>query len=245
MSGALTIYRRELAGLFLSPLAWILLCISLLLTGWFFVTVLNDSGGDVTVALSFASGGSKVYWLVMLFLPPLLTMRMISEESRNGLLEFLMTSPVSDASVVLGKFLAAWSFLALLWSSTLIYAVALHGLGVPPDWPPVLGGYVGALLVSALFTSIGLLSSSLFSAPALSAFMALCASIAVIFLPPLTGLFDYQWLSETVEAVDILAHFQRSFLIGVLDTQVLLFFTAWAGFFLFLTVRSVEAKRWK
>ncbi len=243
MSGTLTIFRRELAGLFLSPLAWVLLCVSLGLSGWTFVTVLQDRG-DVTAAMTFAAGGSVVYWGIMLFLPALLTMRMISEESRNGLLEFLMTSPVSDAGVVLGKFLAAWAFMGILWSSMLFYAVLLQVLGAAPDWPPVLGGFIGALLVSALFTSIGLLSSAVFSSPTLSAFVALCVSIAVIFLPQLVSIFDYVWLNETVEAVDILSHFYRSFLVGVLDTQVLLFFAAWAGFFLFLSVRTVEAKRW-
>ena len=244
MRGTLTICRRELAGLFLNPLAWVLLWASLAISGWVFVTVLKESGGDVTASLAFAAGGSKVFWLVMLFLPPLITMRMISEESRNGLLEFLMTSPVSDAAVVMGKFLAAVTFMGLLWSSTLVYALLFQLFGVAPDWPPVIGGFFGALLVSALFTSLGLLSSSIFSAPALSAFMALCASIAVMFLPALAGLFDFPWLTETVESVDILAQFHRSFLIGVLDTQVLLFFLAWAALFVFLTIRSVESKRW-
>ena len=244
MRGVSAIFRRELAGLFFSPLAWLLFALALAPSGWVFSTALKEFSGDVTASLAFASGGSMFYWAVMLFLPPLVTMRMISEESRNGLLEFLMTSPVSDAAVVLGKFLAAWTFLALLWASTLVYALTLEGLGVAPDWPPVVGGYVGALLVSALFLSIGLLSSSLFSTPALSAFMSLCGSLVVLFLPPLVGLFDFPWLHATVAEVDVLAHFQRSFQIGVLDTQVLLFFSAWAGFFLFLTVRSVEARRW-
>lgn len=244
MRGVITIYRRELAGLFFSPLAWMLLALALLPTGWVFVTVLKDVGGDAGVALHFAAGDSMLYWAVMIFLPPLLTMRMISEESRNGLLEFLMTSPVSDAAVVLGKFLAAWSFLALLWASTLVYALVLQLLGTTPDWPPVIGSYVGALLVSGVFTSIGLLSSSIFTTPALSAFVALCANLIVLFLPPLAGLFDFPWLRDTVAAVDVLSHFQRSFGIGVLDTQVLLFFGAWAAFFLFLAVRSVEARRW-
>jgi len=245
MRGLTTIYRRELAALFLSPLAWALLAISLALGGWIFLSVVQETRGDITYSLSLAGGGSLHYWAYMLFLPPLLTMRMISEESRTGMLEFLLTAPVSDRSIVLAKFLAAVSFMGIFWLSTLVYAGALHVLGTPPDWPPVIGGYVGALLVSGLFTAIGLLSSALFGTPALAAFVALTASFAILVLPTLARLVQWGWLGSIVGAVDVVAHFQRSFLIGVLDTQVLVFFLAWTGLFLFLAIRAVEAKRWR
>lgn len=245
MRGVTTIYRRELAALFLSPLAWFLLTISLALSGWIFLSVLKETGGDITYSLSLSGGGSLHYWAYMLFLPPLLTMRMISEEARTGMLEFLLTAPVSDRAVVIGKFLAAVSFMGIFWLSTLVYALTLHGLGAPPDWPPVIGGYLGALLASSLFTAMGLLSSALFGTPALSAFMAMTASFGILVLPTLSRMIDYGWLGSIVGAVDVVAHFQRSFLIGVLDTQVLVFFLAWTAFFLFLAIRAVEAKRWR
>lgn len=245
MKGLVTIYRRELAGLFVAPLAWILLAISFALTGWLFVTILKDTGGDIIASVRFASGESIPYWGFMIFLPPLLTMRMISEESRNGLLEFLLTSPVSDGAVVVGKFLAAWTFMGLFWSSNLIYAAALHGLGAPPDWPPVLGGFLGALLVSGLFCSIGMLTSALTSTPILAAFTAFIGNIVILLLPQLAGLFDAPWLHEEIQAVDVMSHFHRTFLVGLLDTKVLVFFLAWTVFFLFLASRSVEAKRWR
>lgn len=245
MKGLTTIYRRELAGLFVAPLAWILLSVSLALTGWMFVTILKDTRGDIIASIRFTSGESLPYWAFMIFLPPLLTMRMISEESRNGLLEFLLTSPVSDGAVVLGKFMAAWSYMGIFWSANLIYAAALHGVGAPPDWPPVLGGYLGALLVSALFCSIGMLSSSMTSTPILAAFCAFIGNIVILILPYLAGLSDSAWLHEEIAAVDVMSHFHRSFLVGVLDTKVTVFFLAWSGFFLFLASRTVEAKRWR
>lgn len=245
MNGMLTIYRRELAGLFVAPLAWILLTISCALTGWVFVAVLESSGGDITYANRFTGGLGGAYWALMMFLPPLLTMRMISEESRNGLLEFLLTSPVTDMAVVLGKFLAAWTFMAIFWSSNLIYAATVHGLGTPPDWPPVLGGYLGSVLVSGLFCAVGLFASSVFSSPILSAFAALCGSVWMLMLPRLVGMFDYEWLTDQFVAVDIMRNFQTTFLVGLFDTQVVVFFLAWTAFFLFLATRGVEAKRWK
>ena len=245
MRGIVTIYRRELAGLFVAPLAWILLALSLALSGWVFVTVTKETGGDVTQALRYAGGESLVYWSVMIFLPPLLTMRMISEEARNGLLEFLLPSPVSDTAVVLGKFLAAWSFMALFWLSNILYAATIDALGTTPDWPPVLGGYLGAVLVSALFVSIGLFASAITTTPVLAAFGAFVGSLTVLLLPFLAGLFDLPWLHEEVAAVDVMAHFHRSFLVGVLDTKVLVFFLCGTGVFLFLASRAVEAKRWR
>jgi ABC-2 type transport system permease protein len=207
--------------------------------------VLKETGGDVAFTLRLAGGESFLYWASMLFLPPLLTMRMISEEARSGMLEFLLTAPVSDSSVVIGKFLAALGFLGIFWLSTIAYAVTLHALGAPPDWPPVIGGYVGALLVSGLFLAIGLLSSALFATPALSAFVAMVLSLFLLVLPFLTSLVGWEWLREGVGAIDVVAQFQRSFLIGVLDTQVLVFFLSWTGFFLFLAIRAVEVKRWR
>ncbi len=245
MRGTLAVYRRELAGLFVAPLAWLLLTVALVLSGWLFVTMLKDTSGDIVAATRFVAGQGITYWAVMIFLPPLLTMRMISEEARNGLLEFLLTSPVADGAVVAGKFLAAWSFMALFWSSNLVHAAALHALGAPPDWPPVLGGYLGAVLVSGLFCAIGLFASSVTATPVLAAFSAMVGSLLVLLLPNLVGLLDWPWLHEEVAAVDVMSHFHRSFLIGVLDTKVGVFFLAGTGLFLFLATRAVEAKRWR
>ena len=114
MRGCVTICRRELAGLFLSPLAWILLLVTLLLNGLFFQFYVSASNGDVVLALETALGGGAIFWAFMVVLTPLITMRMVSEEARDGTLEFLLTAPVSDAAVIVGKFLAATNFKAVL-----------------------------------------------------------------------------------------------------------------------------------
>ncbi|MEO0652568.1 MAG: ABC transporter permease, partial [Planctomycetota bacterium] len=109
MSGAWTIYRRELAGLFFQPLAWVLLFLALLFNGGMLLLWLYGSGGDVNLALAASLGGWG-FWILACVLSPLVTMRMISEESKSGLLEFLLTAPVGDAAVVFGKYLAASTF---------------------------------------------------------------------------------------------------------------------------------------
>lgn len=262
MRGLLTIYRRELASMFLSPLAWVLLGVTLLLNGVFFSEYLDQTGGDVTGALSFALGGGGLFWGYLVMLPPLLTMRLISEESRAGTLEYLLTAPVTDASVVLGKFLAATSFLAILWTSVPIYALEIDRLGVSPDWTGLLGIYLGAILASGLFVAIGLFTSSLTSIPLMAAFLSFVACLVWLLLGMIGGLLSSlvssvlaPWpglvenvqffIQEGVRRANVIGHFQSSFRMGVFDTAELAFFLTWTAFFLFLTVRSLEARRWR
>jgi ABC-2 type transport system permease protein len=245
VSGFLAIARREVAGLFVGPLAWVLLTIALLLQGALFVLYLRTSGGDVDLALRFALGESWVYWALLVLVPPLLTMRMISEESRSGILEFLLTAPVSDAAVVGGKFVAALLFLAILWAAALVQAAVVASLGVPPDWGGLLGGWIGAVLCSALFVAVGLFASALTSTPIVAAFAAIVFNLVLVTAPLLGGLSDQRWIRRAVAHVDVIDHHKGAFLAGVLDTAYVAFFAVWTAFFLFLAVRAVEARRWR
>jgi ABC-2 type transport system permease protein len=241
------IYRRELAGLFLAPLAWVLLFLVLFYQAYFFLLALDSKGGEVNGALAFVLGGGIPFWLLALVLPPLLTMRMISEESRSGLLEFLLTSPVSDAAVVGGKALAATTFLGLSWSSAFLFGLAVQALGAAPDWGQLFTEWLGAALVSALFSALGLVSSAFFSTPLLAAFMAWLVNIGLFALSLLrrswSGLFGAGF-GRALERIDVPAHFQGSFLTGALDSAHLAFFLAWTLAALFLAVRVVESRRW-
>lgn len=244
MRGLLAIYRRELAGIFYGPLAWTILALAYLLNGYLFVFFLKTSGGDVDIAVRLALGQSWTFWALLVLVPPLLTMRMISEESRSGVLEFLLTSPVSDAAVVLGKFLAATTFLACLWAPVFVEAWLLAGLGVAPDTGTLVGGFLGAVLASGLFSSIGLFTSTLSNTPVLAAFAGVLANLAIVIAPLLSGLSDQPWVRAAVARVDVLDHHRNSFLLGVLDTSYALFFVAWTAFVLFVTIRTLEARRW-
>lgn len=245
MKGFGAIYRRELAGLFLAPLAWILFVLVLCYQAYFFLAVLDANQGEVNGALGFVLGGGPYFWLLALVLPPLLTMRMISEESKSGLLEFLLTAPVSDAAVVCGKALAASTFLALVWGSAFLFAALVHLLGAPPDWGNVFTAWLGASAVSAFFCALGLVTSALFSTPLLAAFMGFLLNIALLALPRLARTWRDQGLVHSVlEQVDVLRHFQGSFLAGALDTAHVAFFVAWTAAALFLAVRVVESRRW-
>lgn len=247
MRGLAAIFRRELAGLFLAPLAWILLVLVLVYQAYFFLLVLDAKGGEVNGSLVFILGGGLPFWLLLLVLPALLTMRMISEESRSGLLEFLLTSPVSDAAVVLGKALAATTFFALAWASTFLFALLVQYLGAAPDWGLLFSAWLGATLAAALFCSLGLVSSALFSTPLLAAFMTILANIGLYALPMLARAWRGpagELLGSILARVDVLAHFQGSFVSGALDSAHVVFFLAWIAAALFLAVRAVESRRW-
>lgn len=248
MNGLLAIYRRELAGLFFQPLAWILLALGLLWNGLFLPQYLSATQGDVNQALVFTLGGSWTSMLLLLALPPLLTMRMISEEARSGLLEFALTAPVRDRELVCGKALAAASFMALLWCSAPLYGLVLALEGAPVDWGRLACAYLGIALASMLYCALGLVASAVCAAPALAAFLAFAGGAAWLMLPYLlqpVRLVEARTLDAWIAPVNVGRHLTESFQRGALDSAHLVFFLAWIAALLFLCTRLVEARRWR
>lgn len=245
MKGFRIILARELSGLLHAPVSWFLLAATLLYNAFFFLSLLQASGGEVNLALSALHQGP--FWFLVSFLAPLLTMRMISEEARSGVLEFLLTAPVTDAAVVLGKLVAASAFLVLAWSSVLLYALACHLLGAPPDWGQLATEWVGVVFVATLLSGIGLVASAVSSTPLFAAFLAILTNLLLLVLPLVAGLVRGPWRSVVewvLGLLDVQAHFQGSFLTGAVDTAHVVFFVAWTGFVVFLAVRLLESKRW-
>ncbi|MEZ5976047.1 MAG: ABC transporter permease [Planctomycetota bacterium] len=262
MKGLITLYRRELASLFYAPMGWLLLVLALLGNGLVFWAFLAGAQGNVSLALASAMGRGWFFWLFLVFLPPLLCMRLLAEESRTGTLEYLLTAPISDGAVVLAKFLAATTFMVLLWLSVPVYGLILQANGVAPDWGAMTSGFLGTVLLSGLFVSLSMFASSLFQAPLLAAFFGILGSAVWLILPGLLDLVMAQlrnllaaqigdwsraeaWLGNAIESMDVLKHFGQSFLPGVFDSAELVFFLTWTGFFLFLAIRSLESRRWR
>ena len=247
MSGVWIVFRREMAGLFLTPLGWVLFLLALVVNGLYFTAFIQVTGGDVGASLSLALGGGYPFWVIMVLLPPLLTMRMVSEEARSGMLEFLLTAPIRDVSVILGKALAATSFLGLLFGSNLIYALICMSLGATLDWGHIATAMFGTVLVSALFCSIGLVASTLTNTPLIAAFLGFFLNVVMLSLRFLEGTLkglDAGLRESLMRKVDVIAHFQSSFVRGALDTADIVFFLGWTGVFLFLATRLLEARRW-
>ena len=258
MSGTLVVMRRELGALFFSPLAWILLFAALLLNGLLFSQNLALIG-DVTASIEFVFGGNFLFWGLVIVLAPLVSMRLITEESSNGTLEYLRTAPLSDAAVITGKFLAGLTFMAVLWSSAFLYAGAVQLQGLSPDWGQLVAIYVGIILASGLFVALGMTACATTNTPLLGAFLAFMACLWWLLMPWLGSQVLPQFImlfgANAKEAEDVLAgildrmavmtHFGRSYFQGVIDSSELVFFTTWTIFFLFLTTRALEARRWR
>lgn len=244
--------RREFSAYFLSPVAYVTLAVFLLVTGHlFFLTAssLTETGPRGIEYPMQGLLGDEKFWLVFLFIPPLLTMRLLAEERGTGTLETLLTAPIRDWQVVAGKYIGAVLFYLVLWLPTLLYVPVLVNLdwqtGKPGIDPyPILTSYLGVILAGAMFLAVGLLVSSLVKSQLVAAMIALVVSLlfvlAAFWRPDLDA---GGWAGRVVQFVSVPEHFRREFTRGLIDTRAVVLYLSVTAFCLFLTVRSLEARR--
>ena len=246
MKGVLATFQRELRAYFLSPLAYIVAALLLLINGgvfWLIVSFLNDPRSAIGAPLQLFFGQTFFFWLVLVFVAAVLTMRLLSEERRSGTIEVLMTAPVSEGQVVFGKYLAAVAFYAFLWLPTVVYPVLLsyyHEV----DWGPVAAGYLGILGIGAMFLAIGLFASSLTR----SQLVAAVITFSVLMLMIVVGFLDNLFTDESVRAVigyvNLLEHMDE-FGKGIVDTRRLVFYLSTIVLLLFFSARALESRKWR
>src|SRR5687767_2336429 len=169
MRNIITIAGKELRAFFASPMGWIVMGLFAFLFGWFFLAHLEyfatqsmqaqQGGGPVNINQFMIRPLLQNVALINLFLLPMITMRSYAEEKRSGTIELLLTSPITDTQIILGKFLGVLGFYAALLGVTMIYIGILFVFG-NPDWKPVLTGYFGLLLMGSCFLAVGLFISS-------------------------------------------------------------------------------------
>ena len=248
MSAFLTLWRKELTGYFLSPMAYIVMIFFLLVMGSIFsllVSVLAEGPAGVTIMnLLF---GSPFFWMTLFVLVPVLTMRVFAEEKKSGTIETLLTAPVSDTAVVLAKFAGALGFYAFMWLPTAVYIFILQYFSAdmaPPDPGPLAGGYLGALLIGMFYIAIGVCCSALTSNQIVSAII----TFAVMLVLFLAGLLDFVARGEVVQAVS--AHLSSyshmlEFSRGTIDSRPVVYYLSGTALMLFATVKILEARNWK
>lgn len=247
MHGLLATLNRELRAYFFSPLAYVVLTFFLLINGYVFVLIvsfLNDPRASGTATpLKLFFGDTLFFWLVMLFVTPILTMRLISEERKSGTIESLMTAPVSEVEVVVGKFLAAWGFYLFLWLPTVIYVmiIARHS---DVDWGPILSGYLGILGIGAVFLAVGLFASSFTKNQVVAAIITFAILIFFFAIAFVESLATSEPLKEVLAYINLLQH-TDDFGKGIVDTRRLIYYLSTTVLFLFLTSRALEAKKWR
>jgi ABC-type transport system involved in multi-copper enzyme maturation permease subunit len=328
---ARSLIRREFAAYFLSPIGYVVLVVFLAVTGYLFavtlglLTTTGPKGTEWPMQSMFAGedlfGGAgstaqRLFWLVFLFIPPLLTMRLFAEERSTGTLEMLMTAPLRDWQVVLAKYLACLGFYIVIWLPTLAYLPALLGAEWPvvkPVWTlyslTLLGGlglllvgllllfprvgttlrlvsvlfvvvgaaaavtggilhyhrdpehllevpvrldnaavlttYLGMFLAGAMFLAIGMLISSLVRDQMVSAILAIALSLLFV-VPAFWRPEPYgNWVQQVLYFFSVPLHFHDDFTRGRIDTRPILLYATTAMLCVFLTVRSLESRRWQ
>ena len=253
MRNIAAIAQRELNAYFSSPIGYVLVGFFALLFGYFFYAALfffeqqsMQAGMNPTQALNINQmliGPTFMNTtVIMLLVFPLITMRTYSEEKRSGTIELLLTSPLTDLEIILGKFLGAMLLYVAMLSVTLIHMAVLFAFG-DPEWKPIATGYLGLLLMGGCFLSLGLFISSLTK----NQIVAAMATFAVFLL-----LWIINWLSGAVgptgqaimQHLSITEHFD-DFSKGIIDTKHVIYYLSFIAFGLFLTMKSVDSERWR
>lgn len=250
-----TLLDREVGAFFLSPIAYLVLIGMLVVTTinfWDLVQQLSsprfEMAGEASPVVSFIAW-NLWFWLGMLFVIPVVTMRLLSEEKRSGTIEVLMTAPVTEIHVVLSKFLASLLFYCLLIGPSALFLVVLRfGGKFEFEMLPVYAVYVGMLTMGAMFLSIGLFFSSVTRNQIIAAML----TFAVLLL--LFATFILHWYAErssafgafapVIKYVAVLPHLAELGT-GKMNVKSLLFHLSVATFMLFVTVKVVEARKWK
>ena len=253
MRNIVTIARKDLQAYFASPIAYIVLGFFALLFGYFFYTLLwyfdrqsmqvsPGSGMVMNVNQMLIGPVLMNVSVTVLFIMPMITMRTYAEEKRSGTIELLLTSPLTDLQIILGKFFGALSLYVVMLAVTLIHIGVLFAYG-DPEWKPVATGYLGLFLMGACFISAGLLVSSL-TKNQIVAGMVTFALFLLLWVINWVG----QSLGPTGQAIvthlsitDHLDDFAR----GIIDTKHVVYYLSFIVFGLFLTAKSVDSERWR
>jgi ABC-2 type transport system permease protein len=237
-----TISKREVAGFFASPVAYVFIVIFLLLTGFFAFMVSGFfERGQANLQAFFAWHP----WLY-LFLVPAVGMRMWSEERRLGTIELLLTMPITPWQAIVGKFLASWLILALALALTFPIVITVNYLG-HPDNGVILASYAGSLLLAGAYLSVSAMTSAMTRNQVVSFIVSLviCLFLIIAGWPPVTNLVTQwasPWFVETIASFSVMTHFD-SIQKGVIDSRDVLFFLSVTVFCLFATSVIIRAHR--
>lgn len=238
MTRAIPIARRELSSYFYSPIAYVAMTLFLLASG---VVFWNDFQPGAPAAMRTIF--EWMVWMLVVIIP-VLSMGLLAQEWATGTIETLMTAPLRETDVVLGKFLGGFAFFLTMLVPTAAYAVVLRMHG-RPDLGPILAGYLGIFLVGMLFVAVGLFCSALTSSQVVAAVLSAAVLFAGTILPWwTTTLLSVSGFWRKVADQGVFARYS-DFGKGVIDGGHIVFFVAVTSVFLFLTVKVVEARRWK
>ena len=245
-----TLTRRELAAYFCSITGYVIIAAVTLLIGLSFVVLMTNLGSDPSpMPVTEMFYRTYFFWLIVLLATPALTMRLFALEKASGTFETLMTTPVSDLQVVAAKFASALVFYTVMWLPMLACLFIVRHFTSQPgtlDAGTTGGMYLGVFLVGCLFLSLGCFASSLTRSQMASAMISFVIGVSLFALGFLAGAIPAgtQWRSQVLSYFNLFEQ-MHDFARGVVDTRAVIFYVSLTFFFLFLTLRVVESRRWK
>lgn len=243
------LFRKELKNYFLTPFGWVILALVLAMQGLSMSTAMEQMK-DAPMLENFLLVTLRTpnFWFYFLFIFPLITMRLFAEEAKTGTLETLMTAPVTTSQVVFSKYLAAFTFYALLWLPLLLHLkifAMVTGQPAPVEFGHIIGTYCILLLMGSFFLAIGCFSSTLTSSQIVAGIITIAFLVILFFfgfVPYYTGEgFQATALFQYVSIQEHLVNFAK----GLIDTRPIVYYLSMTSFFLFLTHITLDFRRWK
>jgi gliding motility-associated transport system permease protein len=245
-----TLARRELAAFFCSLTGYVIIAAVTLLTGLSFVMLMRNLGTDpFSMPVTELFFNSFLFWVIVILATPIITMRLFALEKATGTYETLMTTPVTDFVVVAAKFTTAVIFYMVMWLPTLASLFIVRHFTNQTgalDAGTLWGMYLGIFLSGCLFLSLGCFASALTRSQVVAAMISLAAGVILFILAFLTQVVPAveQWQTQVLLYFDLFKQME-DFTRGVVDTRTVIFYVSLTFFFLFLTLRVVESRRWK
>ena len=254
MNNILAIAHKELKAYFASPIAYVVIGLFALMFGYFYYALLGLFIEQGMRMMGLQGGPTQNVneqmirplflntSVLLLFLLPMITMRTYAEEKRSGTIELLLTAPLTDVQIIMGKFLGAMAVYAAMLAVTFVHIGVLFAFGTP-EWIPIATGYLGLLLMGACFISVGLLISSFTRNQIVAGTITFAVFLllwVINWIGPLTG----PRMSPVLDYMSITSHLD-DFTRGVVDTKHLVYYVSFIAFGLFLTARSVDTERWR
>ncbi|MCZ7544735.1 MAG: ABC transporter permease [Anaerolineae bacterium] len=236
------IFKRELYQYFVSPIAYFVAFVMLLIAGLLFGTYLriwvnNQLPADSTAVISYVA-------FLTVFMAPLLTMRLLAEENREGTIELLLTLPIRDVDIVLGKFLGAWAFYTVVIAVTLVYEFILTSVG-QPDQGAAIAGYLGIWLYGGAALAIGLMFSAITENQIVAGFLSLAMLVILFLIDAFSMSVQSAGAQTMLRELSLSSHYYRSFSQGIIRVQDLLFYIFIIAGALFITTQLVGSRRWR
>ncbi len=239
MRNTVAVMQRELLSLFCSPIAYIVIAAFLVITGVLTLYMQTFAPGK-------EASLRGVFWLMPFLLTiiiPAITMRMLSDEYRNGTLESLMTAPVTELQIVLGKYLAGLAFYLVMLATTLIYVVLLAVYG-NPDFGATFSAYLGLVLIGVMFLAFGLLTSSATRNQIVAWILGAVPLMLFAYFAAFMVQTTEGWVRDTFQNINVVQRYEL-FSRGLVSLDGPIFFLGCAAVFLFCTIKVVESKRWR